>query len=418
MDDKPTAGGALRAVTLLGSASGRNAGDAALIAAIRAEINAACGRPLRYEVPTTRPTFIRSEYGPDVEPVSLLPWTGSLRMLGPTTWRSVLRTDLSLIFDAILFDRALWNPMFNFLSSLYVVLGCAHRRGRRFAAYNVGAGPVTTAAGRRMLRELAERMTFITVRDEDSRDVLRELGLRNPRLVVTADAALTAPACDDARADALWRAAGADPALAPPLLAVNINRYLDSWAGVGGPRLTPERFLQTMAEALNRANRQIGARVVLVATQHADVPITRRLAARLAGTPAQPSAVVTNVEHSPADLKGMLRRVELLFGMRLHAMILASSELTPICGLAYQPKVHHYYRRIGLRERSLDFAEFGAESVAAHLELAWRDRAAIRARLCEVVPQLQRRSRIAARLVAAVDRGEDLDAAIAQLDGR
>ncbi len=417
MDDKPSAIGGLRAITLLGSASGRNAGDAALIAAIRAEVNSACGRALRYEVPTTRPGFLRAEYGPEVAPVSLLPWTGSLRMLGWTTWRSVMRTDLSLVFDAILFDRALWNPMFNFLSSLYVVLGAAHRRGRRLAAYNIGAGPVTTAPGRRMLRELAERMLFITVRDEDSRDILREIGVRNPRLIVTADAALTAPACDDARADELWRQAGVDPQNGPPLLAVNVNRYLDSWSGTTCRTLTRERFLDVMTEALARALRGIEARVILVATQHADVPLTRCLAARLAGTPAEPRAIVTNVEHSPTDLKGMFRRVDLLFGMRLHAMILASSELTPICGLAYQPKVHHYYRRIGLPERSLDFEQFDLDAIAAHLQNAWRDRAAIRAQLATVMPDLRRRSRIAAALVATLDRGEDLDAAIARLTG-
>ncbi len=415
MDNKPSTVGALRSITLLGSASGRNAGDAALIAAIRSEINAACGRTLHYEVPTTRPAFIRSEYGADVEPVSLMPWTGSLRMLGWTTWRSVMRTDVSLIFDAILFDRALWNPMFNFLSSLYLVLGAAHRRGRRIAAYNIGAGPVTTPAGRRMLRDLAERMVFITVRDEDSRDILREIGVRNPRLIVTADAAITAPACDDTRADSLWRHAGADPSAGPPLLAVNINRYLDSWSGVAAPRLSRSRFLDVMHEALDRALRAIEARVVLVATQHADVPLTHQLAARLAGTAAHPCAIVTNVDHSPADLKGMLRRVDLLFGMRLHAMILASSELTPICGLAYQPKVHHYYRRIGLPERSLDFERFGPDLLAEHLTKAWRERAIIRARLAEVMPDLRRRSRIAAGLVAAIDRREDLDAAIARL---
>lgn len=412
MNDKPTTAGTLRALTLLGSASGRNAGDAALIAAIRAEINAACGRPLRYEVPTTRPAFVRAEYGVDVVPVSLLPWTGSLRMLGWTTWRSVSRTDLSLLFDAILFDRALWNPMFNFLSSLHIVLGAAHRRGRLFAAYNIGAGPVTTPTGRRMLRELAERMCFITVRDEDSRDLLREIGVRNHRLIVTADAALTAPACDNARANELWRRAGVDPNVTPPLLAINVNRYLDSWSGTTKPRLTPARFLDAVTEALARTLRTIEARVVLVATQHADVPITYQLARRLAGTPAQPYAIVTNQEYSPTDLKGMLRRVALLFGMRLHAMILASAELTPICGLAYQPKVHHYYRRIGLPERSLDFEHFAVDTLADHLQTAWRDRAAIRTRLAAIVPELQHRSRVAARLVAALDRGEDLDEAI------
>lgn len=410
MNDKPI-GGRLRAVTLLGSSSGRNAGDAALIASIRAAVDAACGRALRYEIPTTRPAHIRAHH-PGAVPISMLPWTLSLRMLGWPTWQSILRTDLSLVFDAILFDRALFNPLFNFLSSLRVLLPAARRRGRMAACYNVGLGPVRTAVGRRMLRDLLEGMAFITVRDADSMDLLRELGVRNPRALVTADAALTAPACDAARADEILRRAGADPAAGAPLLAANINRYLDSWAGVRGPRLTRARFLAVCADALDRAVEATGARLVLVATQHADLLITRELAGRLRGGPAP---IVSNVDLSHAEIKGVLARVELLFGMRLHAMILASSARTPICGLAYQPKVHHYYQRVGLRGRSLDFEDFSVDALAGHIVGAWRDRAEIRAHLERVLPDLERQSRVPAELIAALDRGEDLDAAIARL---
>jgi polysaccharide pyruvyl transferase WcaK-like protein len=407
--------GSIRTVTLLGSSSGRNAGDAALMAAIQASVNATCGRTLRFEIPTICPSYVRNNYPEGAVPVGMLPWNLSVKMLGLPTWRSVCRADISLIFDAILFDRALYNPLFNFLSTLRLLLPAAKRRGKRIACYNVGTGPVTTAAGRRMLRELMEVMDFITVRDSDSRDLLLEIGVKNPRLLVTADAAINAPACDDARADAILRAAGADPAAGAPLLAVNINRYLDSWAGTGREPLTRDRFLGIHAEALDRIGEATGARMVFVCTQHADVSITRELMGRL--KKVRPAGLVTNVEHNHVEVKGVLRRVDLLFGMRLHAMILGSSEGTPVCGLAYQPKVHHYYTRIGLRERSLGFEDFSVDAVTAHVTKAWNDRAALRAHLARVMPDLRSDAHTPAALVAALDRGEDLDAAFARLAG-
>lgn len=51
-----------KTVTLLGSSSGRNAGDAALIAAIMDELDRTCGRRLRYDIPTGRPRYIRENY--------------------------------------------------------------------------------------------------------------------------------------------------------------------------------------------------------------------------------------------------------------------------------------------------------------------------------------------------------------------
>jgi polysaccharide pyruvyl transferase WcaK-like protein len=406
-------GGSIHTVTLLGSSSGRNAGDAALMAAIQASVNRSLGRTLRFEIPTICPSYIRNNYSEGAVPVGMLPWNLSVKMLGLPTWRSIARADLSLVFDAILFDRALYNPLFNFLSTLRLLMPAAKRRGRRMACYNVGTGPVTTPAGRRMLRELMEIMDFITVRDSDSRDLLLEIGVKNPRLIVTADAAINAPACDDARADAILRDAGADPKVGEPLLAVNINHYLDSWAGTGRAPLTRDRFLGVYAEALERIGAETGARMVFVCTQHADVPITRELMGRL--KKVRPAGLVTNVEHNHVEIKGVLRRVGLLFGMRLHAMILGSSEGTPICGLAYQPKIHHYYSRIGLRERSLGFEDFSVDSLAAHVTRAWNDRALLRAHLAAVMPELQRDAHTPAALVLALDRGEDLDAAIARL---
>ena len=401
----------LRTATLLGSSSGRNAGDAALIAAIAASTDAACGRPLRYEVPTIRPDYIRNHYPPNVRPVGMLPWNLSVKMLGLPTWRSVRRADLTLIFDAILFDRALYNPLFNFLSTLYLMLPAAKRRGRRLGYYGVGAGPVATPAGRRMLREISELMDFIAVRDQDSHDILREIGVKNPRLLVAADAALNAPACDDARAEEILRTKGLDPRAEH--LAININHYLDTWAGTGRAPIGRERFLGIYAEALERIHAEAGAPLLFVATQHADVEITRELMARV--KKARVAGLLTNVEFDHLEIKGLLRRVGLLFAMRLHAMILASAEGAPIAGLAYQPKIHHYFTRIGLREHSLGFEDFSVDALVAHVLKAWRGRAGLRAHLARTIPALQAEARKPAELVAAIDRNEDLDAAVARL---
>lgn len=406
--ERPDSASRIGSATLLGSSSGRNAGDAALMAAIVASTDAACGRTLNYEIPTIKPSYVRDHYPPHVRPVGMLPWNLSVKMLGWPTWSSINRTDLSLIFDAILFDRALYNPLFNFLSTLHLLLPAARRRGRRMAFYNVGAGPVTTPAGRRMLRELAEQMDFITVRDQDSHDILRDIGVRNTRLLVTADAALNAPSCDDARVEAIFRAKGIP--FGDELLAVNINHYLDTWAGTGREPVGRERFLSCYADALERVGAETGAPLLFVTTQHADVTITQELMARL--KKARVAGLLTNVEFNHVDVKGILRRVGLLFGMRLHAMILASSERTPIVGLAYQPKIHHYYARIGLRELSLDFADFSADALARHMLDGWRDRATLRAHLHRVMPALQAEAHRPAELIAAMDRGDDLDAAI------
>ena len=138
-------------------------------------VDEACGERLLYEIPTLNTDFVNRSYANRVQPVGMMPWNLSVKMLGVPTYRSVMRTDLTLLFDAILFDRSLYNPLFNFLSTLRLLLPRARKRGKLMACFNVGAGPVDSQAGREMLRHVAELMDFITVRDQESLDILREL---------------------------------------------------------------------------------------------------------------------------------------------------------------------------------------------------------------------------------------------------
>lgn len=402
----------INSLTLLGSSSGRNAGDAALISGIMESVDAVAGRRMLYEIPTIKPEFVWRTYQQRVRPVSMLPWSMSVKMLGVPTYRSLLRTDLSLVFDAILFDRQLYNPLFNFMSTLAVMLPFAKRKGRKMAFYNVGAGPVTTPKGRAMLRDIAEMMDFITVRDEDSYKILRDLGVKNPNMLVAADAALTVGYSDDARVDRLLSEAGLPTS--GDLIAFNVNSYIDTWADkTAGEKLTRERFVDIYAEALNKLLPDLGVPAVFVCTQYSDVKITREIMSKL--RVPQKVGIVHNMGPSHFDIKGVFKRVSLLFGMRLHSQILCSSVNSPIVGLVFQHKVRHYYRTLGLEECALAFEDFSAESVIKHVRKGWENRDYIRSVLNERIPVLKLKSQYAAELVKTLDAGGDIGKRIAEL---
>jgi polysaccharide pyruvyl transferase WcaK-like protein len=363
--------------------------------------DAACGRRLQYEIPTLRPDYIRDHYPNRVRPVGMMPWQGAVRMLGVPTARSLARTDLALVFDAILFDRSLFNPLFNFMSSLYAYLPYLRRMGKPLVGYNVGVGPVSTRPGRAMLRAIAEQMAWITVRDQDSYDLLKSIGVHNPNLRLAADAALAAPAWSDPEAHAAWRALGLEPG--EPALGVNINQYIDTWASAGRVSMGREAFLRVYAEALAGVAERLRVPIVFVTTQHHDLEITTELLRRL---PAGVRTVlVDNRKYDHAAIKGILRQLSLLCGMRLHSIILASAELTPVVGIAYQPKVAYYFRELGQEEGALSFDDFQPDRLRDHILGGWERRVALRAGLERRVPELRARSLWSARLVAAMDRG-------------
>lgn len=401
----------LEAITLLGSSSGRNAGDAALLSGLMDTVDEACGDRLLYEIPTPKPGFVRAAYANRTRPVGMMPWQASIKMLGVPTWRSVMRTDLTLLFDAILFDRSLYNPLFNFLSTLAVMLPRARRRGKRMACFDVGVGPVDTPAGRRMLREVAEGMDFITVRDRESLDILTDVGVRHPRVMLAADAAVNVRPAAPERVEEILRGAGLDPGR--EILGVNINRYLDTWARPRREPMGKDRFLAVLAGAIRRLVERTGCSVLAVCTQHHDVALSRELLDRLedVGTPA----LIANTEYSHYEIKGVLGACSLLFAMRLHASILGASALAPTIGLAYQPKVAYFYNSLGLGDYSLDFDGFTEDGLTEHLMRGWADRDVLGRVLEREIPRLQREARKPAELVAALRQGKSLDRAFRRL---
>jgi polysaccharide pyruvyl transferase WcaK-like protein len=399
----------MQSITLLGSSSGRNAGDAALIAGIMDAVDAATNTQLTYEIPTLNPAYIREHYRQKTVPVSMMPYAGSVGMLGVPTLRSVLRSDLSMIFDAILFDRSLYNPVFNNMISCAALLPFAKRRGRFLGMYNVGVGPIDTPAGGRMLQSLGNSMDFITVRDRQSLQILRDVGVTNPRILLGADAAISVTPADAPRVDAIVKAIGLD--LSRPVVGINVSKYLDTWTRPKRPSMGKERFLEVLGAALTRFCKDSGVGLLFVSTQHHDLPLTEELAAKIPTT--VPRSLLSNTVYDHYDVKGVLRRLSLLFGMRLHATILASAELVPTIGLGHQPKVDYYFKTLGMGEWNMDFNDFSEERLYHHFASAFDQRSSMRSHLEKRIPELRFEATRAARIVDALHRGCTVDAAFA-----
>jgi polysaccharide pyruvyl transferase WcaK-like protein len=307
----------------------------------------------------------------------------------------------------MLFDRKLWNPLTNYMSSAWLYLKHLKAKGSLVGFYNVGAGPVTTDWGKRMLRELAALADFITVREIDSFNLLRDLGTDEDKMLITADNAIPVRPSPPQAVEAIFKEIGKE------ILAININSYLNSWAGLGQETLTAESFIATYAAALNRFLKDVTVPVLFVATQHSDVQVTEQLM-RAVSAPSG-KALFSNVRYNHHDVKGVLEHVSMLFGMRLHANILATSALTPAVALVFQQKVKSYFDLLGLPENVMSFGDFTEERLLEQLRFGWSHREAIRGQLRKVIPVLSHETAKSADIVAAINRGEDIRATVRRL---
>jgi polysaccharide pyruvyl transferase WcaK-like protein len=391
-------------IAIIGSYTGRNAGDAAILENVVRDI-AEQAPDARLEVFTINPGFVRRTYaGLPLKPIATLPWNLSVKTLGLPILLAALRCDAIIVTSAILFDRKYWNPLYNYLTSLQLVLPLAKRLGKAVFFYSVGVGPIYTERGRRIVRNLIEKSDGITLREEASVDIMRDLGIEK-QPVMAADPALNQQIPDTVREEVrteLDRRIGA-----VPRVSINVNAYLDDWTGREGEgRLGREEFCRIMGEVARRIVDDWGWGVVIICTHFMDEGVTRAVA----DAAARPDRVMVmeNRQYDHRQLMAAMAATEFMIGMRLHCQILAVAAGTPCVALNYAPKVRHFMRMASLEEYTIDFGGgFGADTVLGVAQRLREELAHVRPVLAERVAELQEQAkRSAIELARVLDRRE------------
>ncbi len=220
-------------------------------------------------------------------------------------------------------ETSVWNLPYHLAP-----VAAARRRGLHVAGIGLGAGPITSAIGRRMVGAALSGID-LTVRDDSSADVLAGLGL--PRPQVGADLALELP---DPQLGAV------EDVLAVALRPWSGRRHVlpVSWSRRS---LEPEhvaRLVQLVDAVAARLG--LGVRFVAFDTEKDD-PLHRAVAERL-------KAEVTEVlAPDPFGALAAVAGSRAVVAMRYHAGIAALLGRRPAVLLGYSPKVNSLAADVG-----------------------------------------------------------------------
>jgi len=379
-------------ICVLGSNSGRNAGDAAILSSIIDNFSAIDG-DLAFEVPTTHCGYVKKAFpGKDIRPVSIMPWTGSVRLLGLSTMASIFRSDVVLITDGIIFDVKLFNPLFNFLILLAFLVPFARLCGKKVVCFCVGVGPLDTAPGRRLARMVCNLSEAVMVREESSAALVREIGVREDLIKIYADAAFVNNPAPPGRGDEILRENGI--ASGEKVIGVNVNSYIDLWLRKS-ERLDRATFTAEFARALDLVIDRLGARVACVITQVMDRTIADEILAAMKHGERVP--VISNETYDNREIMAVMGRLEIFVGMRLHSLILASAMSTPVLGLAYAPKVRHFMKMLGTEDRIFELDRTTGEALSEAIISSWEGREENLRKVRPVMDEVKKKARAAYR---------------------
>ncbi len=381
-------------LTLLGSNSGNNLGDAAILSSILHHLSLAAPST-RFFVPSSRPSFVNKHYGERYRAtgVSIMPWTLSLRFFGLSTFRAIWQSDGVLICDGIIFGKSLWNPLFNWLITLVTVVPIVKLSGAKLICFSCGIGPFPSTASRLLARWVLNSSDLVMLRDEDSEQLAREIGCHRP-IELTGDPAFINPVTEEPRAGELARQfrLPADR----PIVGVNVTRYLDEWLSKGERSASREQLVEILIQGLKHFAEEERVALVFFSTHPMDEPISQQLAEHF-GVP-----LVGNRDLLSHDIQALMARTEMFVGMRFHSLVLASAVGVPVVGLAYAPKVRSLMKLLNSSHLCLELQAVTAEGLAVKLKEAWTSREALRTQQQAVVAGLRQTAKRACALTVEV----------------
>lgn len=209
----------------------------------------------------------------------------------------------------------------------------AHKHGCKVMMYGCGIGPVRRNRNRRRAAAVIGRcVDIISLRDLESRVELERMGVKHPAVWVTADPALLQRVPEDKLADyeRFLREVGMDPQGKYCLFS------LRPW----GSANQKVKFFADMAEYVYRKH---GLTPVFFSFEpERDQEITQCVADMV----SCPKIILPDIAEYPL-IGALIRDMKLVCSMRLHALIFAAGQGTPVVGISYDPKVKGFMDYMG-----------------------------------------------------------------------
>jgi len=249
----------------------------------------------------------------------------------------------------------------------------AKHYGKPIMFYANGIGPVETARDRERVRAVTELADVVTLRDEESLRSLREMGVKNPNIRVTADPVYAMAGGDRERGRARLRELGIPTDR--PIVGVSV-RF------AAGMKTNVAEFAR-FCDAVSATETVVFLDMQQPADAAASAAVRERMRAK---------AWEVSAPYAPAVMADMLSCMNAVVSTRLHSMIFAACSGVPVLGVVYDPKVSACARALGMPlAGTLD--AFDADAALTALRAVLDRRAACAETLNAAVAELRERAR-------------------------
>ncbi|MCK8816002.1 polysaccharide pyruvyl transferase CsaB [Natroniella sulfidigena] len=250
-----------------------------------------------------------------------------------------------------------------------------------------GVGPINSTINQKLVKSVLKRVDLITVRDQNSKELLRRIGVRDP-IDVTADPVFMLEAVNQDRIEAILAEEGID--LAQQTVGISIRSWGDN------------SYLKQLAVALDRFKEEFEVQLLLIPLHYpTDLEVSQKLRSLMEGE----VGMITG-NYSPQEVLGLVGQVDLLLGVRLHSLIFAALNKVPLVGISYDPKIDSFLSRLDLSPVGW-IDKLGVEQLSQQIIGNWAKKGRIKSKINKKVDQLAGLARSNLELALMLFGGQD-----------
>ena len=303
-------------IVISGYYGSKNGGDEAMLAAML--------EVLREEISDLQVTIIslNPEYTKQRHNVDAVKWLDIYNIIKKIRAADLLISGGGSLLQNVTSGRSLYY----YLAIIFFALIF----GRRVMLYAQGIGPIRGVLAHKLMNLIVNRVDLITVRDRGSLEELSRLEINRPKIFCTADPVLAIkPVPLELGEKILSRHSIARDG---KLVGVAIRHWID-W----------EKFQHELATALDKISDKINAKIIFIPMKFPeDITAAQETAALM-----KKNFSVLDEEFSTQEILSLVGCMDILIGVRLHALIFAGVMNIPMLGISYDPKIERFLDSIG-----------------------------------------------------------------------
>ncbi|NTV89180.1 MAG: polysaccharide pyruvyl transferase CsaB [Clostridiales bacterium] len=292
----------------------------------------------------------------------------------------------------LLQDNTSTRSLFFYLGTVWL----AKKLNLKIMFYANGIGPLKEKVNRLLTKKIMNKVDVITLREKLSFEELKHMEISMPRILLTADAALTVTGVSDRSSTKILELVGLEDTV--PMVGISLRKY------PGHEKVEHEKYENVIAMLADHMSQEFGVLPVFIPMQYPDdVPILENVARKM-----KTNNHIINKKLTVKETYELISRMDMVLGMRLHALVFAAGAGVPMIGLVYDPKIQGFLEYIN-QPSAGDVRTLKYEKLKAIAGDVWNRRAEIQHQLEIDAAELKEKAKENAKVAVELISGQAKD---------